>query len=154
MKTEKEKGTEKTVNVSSVKSEEEILREIIVFIGNYFLVELKDPTEIDLHMAQSFAKMTLRLMMQMKNLGMDKEASPIFAIICYMRDLGQGVHKMTYAPETIGGEPFEKFSLSVLGAEMDKAFQAWHLEAFGEVLSTEGAKTVQAWSGVMQDESK
>ena len=133
------------------KTEGEILEEIIMFIGNYFLIEKEDPTEIDIHMAKSFAKLTLRFMMQMKRLGMDAEAAPIFAIICYMKDLGQGVHKMTYAPETIGGEPFEKFSLGILGGEIDKAFQAWHLKAFGEELSSEGAEKIQAWSGAVDD---
>lgn len=134
------------------KTEGEILQEIVMFIGNYFLVEKEDPTEVDLRMARSLTKLTLRFMMQMKKLGMDKEASPIFAIICYMKDLGQGVHKMTYAPETVGGEPFEKFSLGTLGAEMDKAFQAWHLKAFGEELTSEGAETIQAWSGAVDEE--
>ena len=151
MKNDDDKNTGRIVSVCSAKTPEEILREIIVFIGNYFLVEHEAPTETELRMAESFAKLTLRLMMQMKELGMDKEASPIFAIICYMKDLGQGVHKMTYAPETISGEPFVKFGLSILGREMDKAFKAWHLEAFGEELSEEGAGIIQAWSGVVDE---
>ena len=151
MKNDDDKNTGRIVSVCSAKTPEEILREIIVFIGNYFLVEHEAPTETELRMAESFAKLTLRLMMQMKELGMDKEASPIFAIICYMKDLGQGVHKMTYAPETVSGEPFVKFGLSILGREMDKAFKAWHLEAFGEELSEEGAEILQAWSGVVDE---
>lgn len=131
--------------MESDKNEAQILEEITFFISRFFVAELENPTEEDAKQASILAKLTLRLMAQMLERGMRKKQNPVFNVNIYVKDLGNGVGRMNYAFETIGGQLFEELRLGIMGEELEDGIKKWCEKTWGGKLTKEGANMIQAW---------
>lgn len=133
------------------KNYEEAFEAMMVFVSNYFLVDKERPTVEEEQFARRLTKATLRLMMQLKELGMDEERDPMFFASFYIKDFGQNVGEVRYAFETIGGKLFEHFNLGLLGKELELAIASWYQKTFGEELTEKGIDALKAWGGALDD---
>ena len=149
---EKKISTDQTANACCAKNEAEVLREIRLFIGRFFLIEIDNPTEDDIKLAHRLAEFTITMMAQMLNLSVRERQTPFFNATFYVKDMGGGVGKVNYAFETQGGMLFEQLGLGIMGQKLEEAIGGWCKEVWGGELTTQAADFFQQWGDVVKKE--
>jgi len=132
--------------------ESSVLKSVVFFIANFYLASVENPTEEDAEHAARLARLTLLLMAQMAERSMKQRREPVFNAMFYVKDYN-GIPELNYCFETIGGQLFEELGLGAMGKELEEAIGKWCIKIWGGELHTKAAEVMQAWGGVIKDET-